>query len=587
MSKHNLILCGNGFLDKNIEKPFLIGEWILKDIPEHKNKINIPYFHSNSYLKENKIESLKITEKIYESIKIDLSDQLNKLHSINFSKRSWQIIYGYWLLHFIGICVERFQRLDQVLQNKNIDKIYLKNDKEFRFYTKDTFGLNLNSINEDWENNLYYRIIKYFKIKNELVSSPSESNGENLTVSEYYNTDRKNLKNFFYKLIFKFLNFFNINDIVITNTYLPRIYELILQIIFKQVPMKYDLQKIEYKSYNSELRNKINLVNSKNINLENFIRSIIPECLPVCFIESFENILNLSEDKQLPKNPKLIFTSISYAYDEFFKFYVAKNIKKKTKYFIGQHGNDYFSNFNLEEKIDLESANKFISWGYKVNKNIIQGFNFKVFKRKQNYNKKGNLLIISTPSLHRIFPYDTQYEFKNSLTNISILKDRLKEEISKEITLKVDRDFKSKLGNYYKKSVLKNFKTNQIIHDEIHFNKLITKSRLCIFNYNSTGLLENLSLNVPTNIIWSGVENNLNSEFKKKFSILREIKILFDKTDELAEHINNNWEDLNIWWSSKNVQSGIKEFNKNYNETGNLKSLIKLRNKINDELKHD
>ena len=235
----------------------------------------------------------------------------------------------------------------------------------------------------------------------------------------------------------------------------------------------------------------------------------------------------------------------------------------------------------------MESANKFISWGYKVNKNIIQGFNFKVFKRKQNYDKKGNLLIISTPSLHRIFPYDTQYEFKNSLTNISILKDRLKEEISKEITLKVDRDFKSKLGNYYKKNVLKNFKTNQIIHDEIHFNKLITKSRLCIFNYNSTGLLENLSLNVPTNIIWSGVENNLNSEFKKKFSILREIKILFDKTDELAEHINNNWEDLNIWWSSKNVQNGIKEFNKNYNETGNLKSLIKLRNKINDELKHD
>ena len=39
--------------------------------------------------------------------------------------------------------------------------------------------------------------------------------------------------------------------------------------------------------------------------------------------------------------------------------------------------------------------------------------------------------------------------------------------------------------------------------------------------------------------------------------------------------------------ASKNVQNGIKEFNKNYNETGNLKSLIKLRNKINDELKHD
>ena len=27
----------------------------------------------------------------------------------------------------------------------------------------------------------------------------------------------------------------------------------------------------------------------------------------MCFIESFENILNLSEDKQLPKNPKLSF----------------------------------------------------------------------------------------------------------------------------------------------------------------------------------------------------------------------------------------------------------------------------------------
>ena len=64
---------------------------------------------------------------------------------------------------------------------------------------------------------------------------------------------------------------------------------------------------------------------------------------------------------------KLSLQSLSYAYDENFKFYTAKSVEKGARYFIGQHGNEYFTH-RFSTRIEFETTDKFISWGLRDQK---------------------------------------------------------------------------------------------------------------------------------------------------------------------------------------------------------------------------
>ena len=163
MTHKNLVLSGKHSSISDLNDFILNGEWILKDLDFEKIKQKkIQVFESSSYKRINRINSYKIADEIYDSVKLDLVNELNTLHSKNFSLRFWQIIFGYWLVNFIHICVERYFRIHEILKENEIQNILIRKNNNFNFSTNDTFGLNLNSINDDWENNLFYEIIKFF-----------------------------------------------------------------------------------------------------------------------------------------------------------------------------------------------------------------------------------------------------------------------------------------------------------------------------------------------------------------------------------------------------------------------------------------
>jgi putative transferase (TIGR04331 family) len=145
--------------------------------------------------------------------------------------------------------------------------------------------------------------------------------------------------------------------------------------------------------------------------------------------------------------------------------------------------------------------------------------------------------------------------------------------------LRLDKEFKINEHSFNKK-ILNTFNANDLCFGESKLDKLIEKSRLCIFTYDSTGILENLSLNIPTLAIWKNFDNHLNDEFKEKYLLLKKGKIFFEDIDKLVKHINKYWNNISSWWFSKENQSFITKFNEDFNNTGNVKSLIKLKNEI-------
>ena len=56
----------------------------------------------------------------------------------------------------------------------------------------------------------------------------------------------------------------------------------------------------------------------------------------------------------------------------------------------------------------------------------------------------------------------------------------------------------------------------------------------------------------------------LDKNFKKHLSKLRQAKIFFDNIETASSFINNNYENIIIWWNDKKVQKIRKKFCNDY-----------------------
>ena len=122
---------------------------------------------------------------------------------------------------------------------------------------------------------------------------------------------------------------------------------------------------------------------------------------------------------------------------------------------------------------------------------------------------------------------------------------------------------------------------NTIKIDEGHkkISDLIKKSRLVIHTYNATGFLETLAANVPTIIYFNSKNNLIRNDAKVIFKELQKNKIYFSDAKEASDHINNVWNNIDLWWNNKETQSTRKLFCTKYakindNKLNEIKNLI-------------
>ena len=370
---------------------------------------------------------------------------------------------------------------------------------------------------------------------------------------------------------------------IVINTYLPILYEKLFELLLFQIPRYWDFENIDYKNYDSKIRQNINLNYEEEKNVENFIRKNVKFFLPISIIESFTDIKEKSKNVGFPKNPKFIFTSNDFEYNEIFKFYVANLQKeKKTNYYIGQHG-VYFSDVRGNKfRTEFSTPDKFLTWGYSDSKKFIKSFNFSTFGRKkyQKTNSKiDRLLIVVSPMEYKIYPFYTTHYLEKGFENIAEILNTADKKVTKNTLIRLHESYRVKRGEYFINKYFDN-KSLNIDFGLQSFQKVRNNSKLTFFNYDSTGILENLSLNYPTICMWDDFENNISEDFIDKYKILIEAKILFLRRADLINHINKIWDNIDEWWFDNKTQSCIEKFNKNFNIRGNLSSLLNLKKSV-------
>ena len=494
---------------------------------------------------------------------------LNKHFNLSHEERFWQILLGHWFRRILILLLNRINTFKQCLQKYNISGITISKSDDY-LAVLDSSHINTASIDDNWNNLLNARILNLLK-----VDFPIEFSQNNIKIIPYAKKVFSIKSSFTHKIfnwstyIYNKISrrYLNDNDAFILNSYLPLKEEIKLELILKQWPQmwrlqntKNDLSKI-IKKPDTNLREKLSakILKKSDSDFENIVRSLIFELTPICFLEGFHELKKKASEQLWPKSPKFIFTCNNFDSHEVFKMWVASKVELGFNYYVGQHGNNYGTKKNYTQATEITTADKFITWGYKKSNKFYPAFIFtQIGQKKIFHDPNGGLLLTQLPhpasyetfdiETHHIKYFDDQKEFIKGL-NIN----------SKEkLTIRLHKAYQ-----YLRWSEKKRWfdfdSSLKLDTGQTNINKLISKNRLVVHSYDSTGMLETLSQNIPTLAFWQNNFDHLEDSAILNYQTLVDAGIVHLSSKSVAKKVNDVWYDVDGWWSQSYIQKARRE----------------------------
>ena len=293
------------------------------------NQKNIQIIQTKPKDKGELIEVYEYCNIIYKKLLEDLSLELNRIHGLKKNPDSWEVIIGKWLLGFIYISYNNFTLCKKILSKKKISYIHMMDSDKYSLHTKETIDFFWATRDSDWNLGLNSKIINFLDldIKKKIIKIKNTKFDKYQSTSNIFSLLKINFLKIFNKI-------YNKNNTLVYSTSLNIIQEKKLELILGQIPKFWTKENPKYtKDYNHILRKSISFKKKTEDKFDDFIRSILPDALPLYILESFKDLEKQMVEKNLPTNPSKVFTCYGYAYDELFKIYLS-NIKQKKYQFI-------------------------------------------------------------------------------------------------------------------------------------------------------------------------------------------------------------------------------------------------------------
>ena len=496
-----------------------------------------------------------------------LCDTLNRHHGIQHGERFWRIILGHWLARYIGIILNRVKTLKQCLQVHQVSGITTYGDDYYTLATQDSYSFIFASNDERWNVALTARILSLLECTNFPVEVITE---DRTSAGFFWNRNNVSTLKWGYSMAGKLASYLvRDSDALIIHSYLPKKEEIKLQLVLGQCPQLWISPKLEVlDKYNQVLRKRLakQVVIKSDNTMENILFSMVFELLPICYLESFDSLNKLVKEQPWPKEPKFIFTSNAFDTNEVFKIYTAQKVEEGIKYFVGQHGNNYGVLRNHRNPSNEEiTADKFLTWGW------VDGlpqhtatFMFKTVNGKRGcYNSQGGLLLIELSLQHRMYTSDDTAEFNTYFEDQQKFINKLTSAPRRKLVVRLHAGYRLMKWGEEKRwqafdPLLK------IDTGDTNVRKLVEKSRLVVHSYDSTGILETLSQNIPTLAFWQNGFDHLRDSAKPQYQLLVDAGIVHLTPESVAKKVNEVWDDVDGWWGQSIIQDARKQFCSRY-----------------------
>ena len=513
-------------------------------------------------------------ENLYEKILLDLSNKLNHIHSVDYSIRYWRILIGPWLILFISTLFDRWFMLKQTIDKKDITECNIIERDPMSVVPNDmSHFLNI-YVDDDWNEAIYGQLLEMYwndmvkikKIKKLSINNTHKDNKNPGVKPAFKIYNKKCWISLFNKLLPKDDSYFFIS------TSLSLKIDFKLQIKLGQFPKLWQrlpapLIKLDIEQRQWRLDDK-----SKDTSFEDVARRFIPYHVPTVYLEGFKELEKATIHSGWPKRPKAIFTSNAFYSNDVFKKWAAEKTETGTTLVIGQHGGHYgMTPFNFEEVHQIDIADKYLSWGWSDNlrPKILPVGNLKSHNRKVRCDLNGTALMVelcmSRYSFH-IYAHPQARQYLDYLDDQKKFLEILPHKLRKQVLLRL---YPSDYGLDQKNRWKDKMPEVQIDPGNQSILNLIKKSRLYISTYNATTYLESLYWNVPTLIFWNPKHWELKENAKTYFELLKSVGIFHDTPEGAAQQMINVWDDIDLWWNSKEVQNARLKFCKQYSRDNN------------------
>jgi putative transferase (TIGR04331 family) len=496
---------------------------------------------------------------------------LNRHHGTQHSLRFWRIVLGHWFRRYVDVILNRVRTIEQCLQTHQLSGTTGFVCGSYSLTPMDS-QVAIWAFNDDrWNNELYIRILKLLSPANPAIEWIDTDNVNSFRWPNPVSSISPTLKlrNFLLQKIRALLAIFQKNnDSVIIRSYLPKKDQVKLQLLLGQIPQLLSLpQYYSHQKSNPNLRRRLTRQISfeKGNTLHEITTTLLFDLLPICYLEAFSEMIDNVEKLPWPNRPKFIFTSNCFDRDELFKLWLANKVESGFQYFAGQHGNNYGTYRYMHPSVEEMTADKFLTWGWTDGmQQHSPTFILKTAgRKKQRYDPAGGLLLIELCLSHRLTTWDDTYEFANYYQEQRRFIDELDTTVKENLTIRLHGGYKQQ--RWAELNRWRDFNADlKIDTGAMVIEKLISHSRLIVHSYDSTGILETLSQNIPTLAFWQNNLDHLRNSAKPYYQLLMDVGIVHLSPDSAAAKANEIWDDVEGWWGQNVVQDAIKIFCNRY-----------------------
>jgi len=564
------------FLDaENKKSKFYISDFCIKDpkilskktLLEFKKNVATNYHWDND--KKVKKDYLFLNRFIKRKT-IEFSRNLNKFHGLRNNEKYWKIIIFPWLVTITYILFDRWEIIKSLKKKNVFINAYNYNEikqvpnqfSDIVFHDK-----NLNSY-------IFTKILEYYKKikfkKNAFCNyniNYKNSKKSLLTNNSFTFTDifrNNDYLNNLLSIIFKFFSFFFKSNYFLKGLAIKQINHIKLNLFLRQFPFiwiepTYKLSNINIlKRKNFFLKNK----RSQSKNFENFFNSIIFALMPKSFLEDYDSIKKSLFKSYWPKKCKSIVTAYDYKKNDVFQIWCAEMVKKKAKYFIMQHGGNFGSSeYEIEEDMQLNVADRFLTWGWiGKSKNIksFQAFQLNLIKKTKLLNNKEILICFHT---HQKYSYrisslpKTNFDRLKKIFQLQTFTKNLDKKLP--VCLRYQKHLYEDIDLEFNKKYFENISYD---YSKNYINKILNYAKIVVHDNDTTTFLESMFLNVPTILILDKKIEKFRKSATKYYKELEKNNILFYDPIEASNFINKNYDKLDIWWNGKNLQGARNKF---------------------------
>ena len=542
-----------------------------------------PYGLGKAKIDSDVAEANRIEEELFPN----LCRILNRFHKTNHTERFWKIIVGHWFHEYTTAMLNRVNTLQKCLNDYAISGVTGHNPHEQGLSVQGFEPFWYHALEDArWNSMLYLRILELTTAeKPTVVNLPNapELNTRTEHAQQSFPKQRT-IKSYFFGAMKKLAPLFSRRtDAFIVGSYLPTEEEIKLQFALGQFPSFWEAPKVKLNTEpDLTLRRELTseLLDDADEVLLKVTKALLFEILPVAYLEGFSKIQDITKEQKWPDNPKFIFTSNAFFSSDVFKCWFANKVESGASYIVGQHGNSYFTDRRQRNSIEEVTADKFLTWGWTDgSERYVPTFVFQNSPRKPTkVNPLGGLLLINTAyttsrPCHDVSSLAHKYLEMNQ-TFIQNLSGEPRDRTTLRLAAGTHRH------PFSVKKRWEDFDSNLRINEGFTpINQLISKNRLIVHGYDSTGILITLSQNIPTLAFWLNGFDHLSDEVIDDYESLLQAGIIHLTPESAARHANEVWDDIGKWWAGDRVQSARQEFCKKYarlseNPAKDLKTIL-------------